>query len=180
MERIELERGRVIVSTGWVCENMGVSRETVSKWVEKGCPKHGRGKFDLMDVLAWRGMIGGGRDGAAGSGDEGMTLQQKKLAAEVRYKQAQAELGEMRNAVSGGKYVVREELEAELSELFVGIRRACMALPRRVAGLLVGHVGRAEAAEIEAQCETIVRGSLERLSVGDLRTVKAAQGKRRE
>ena len=58
-----------------------------------------------------------------------------------RLKRAQAELGELKNAVAAGKYVLRDELEDELTELFSGIRRAALALPRRVSGLLVGHVG---------------------------------------
>lgn len=180
-KHIELVNGRVVVSTTWICANMEISRVTLGRWVAQGCPQLERGTFDLLDVLNWRGVLNTRDASAIGSGmdepDDELPLVQQKMAAEVRLKRAQAELGELKNAVAAGKYVLRDELEAELTELFSGIRRAALALPRRVSGLLVGHVGRAEAAEIEQQCESVIRSALSRLSVGNLTPIRAARRK---
>lgn len=179
MKEIEMVDGRVIVSSAWICENMEVSRTALAKWVKQGCPRAGRGKYDLLDVLTWRGVLSAKGIGANHSGDcaEEMSLAEQKIAAEIRIKRAQANLGEMKNAVASGKYVLREELEIELNELFSGLRRAALALPRRVSGLLVGHVGRIEAAEIERQCETLIRSALTRMSEGNLTPIKEARRK---
>lgn len=183
-KHIELVNGRVVVSTTWICANMEISRVTLGRWVAQGCPQLERGTFDLIDVLNWRGVLNTRDASAIGSGmagmdepDDELPLVQQKMAAEVRLKRAQAELGELKNAVAAGKYVLRDELEDELTELFSGIRRAALALPRRVSGLLVGHVGRAEAAEIEQQCESVIRSALSRLSVGNLTPIRAARRK---
>lgn len=45
---------KYIVSTRELCEILGVSRQTLINWLERGCPQMARGTWNLKDVIEWR------------------------------------------------------------------------------------------------------------------------------
>jgi phage terminase Nu1 subunit (DNA packaging protein) len=43
----------MIVSTKDIADIFGVTRQAVQQWYKAGCPKQGRGQWDLKTVLEW-------------------------------------------------------------------------------------------------------------------------------
>lgn len=41
-------------TAGEVCEIFGITRQALNIWVKNGCPKAGRGKFEIQKVIKWR------------------------------------------------------------------------------------------------------------------------------
>ncbi|UTW68659.1 hypothetical protein KHA80_14275 [Anaerobacillus sp. HL2] len=66
-----------------------------TKWFKQ----HSRGWWDLKHVLKWRGLIYNGDTEES----KGVSLQQKKLEAEVAFKEAQSELTRLKTDIANGK-----------------------------------------------------------------------------
>lgn len=43
----------MIISTQEMAELFGVSRQAIGLWAKSGCPKQGRGRWNLKEVLPW-------------------------------------------------------------------------------------------------------------------------------
>jgi hypothetical protein len=52
--------GKLCVTTQELCDQMGIFRNTLTEWEEKGCPKAARGWWPLWDLMRWKGVIGNG------------------------------------------------------------------------------------------------------------------------
>jgi hypothetical protein len=68
---------------------LGISRNTLTEWEEKGCPKSARGWWPLWDLLKWRGVIGSGVK--TEESVEEMSLTKQKLMYEAEYKKIKQE-----------------------------------------------------------------------------------------
>lgn len=152
---LKIKDGCVLYSTARLTSFLGVNRKTLRDWVGKGMPEHARGWYDLEAVLKWRGYIGPSRP--VGENElETASLQEQKMLADVRYKEAQAELTEYKNAINAGQYIDREIVEAELSRFFVTLKTSMRSFPRRVGTRLASQMDPADARNIEAELsETI-------------------------
>ena len=75
----KLFENNFLVSTKIACDFFGISRETLSTWVDKGAPKEARGKFDLKKLHEWRYK-----------GENMETPATRKLKAEADFKEAKA------------------------------------------------------------------------------------------
>lgn len=151
--------GKVLYSTSRLCYFLGISRKTLRGWVTKGCPAHARGWYDLEAILEWRGYIGNSRP-VTENELETASLQEQKMAADVRYKQAQAELTEYKNAINAGQYLERELVESELSRFFVILKTSLRSLPRRIGTRLASQIDPAEARHIETEVSKTIDGAL--------------------
>lgn len=102
----------LILSTKAMCAVLGVSAETLSKYVKQGCPKYATGWWDARQVVDWR--LGNGKKGNA---------EQRKLEAEVKYREIKAEMEEIKKMELTGRYVAVDDIEKRLAELFTRVKQ---------------------------------------------------------
>ncbi|CEG29810.1 hypothetical protein [Bacillus sp. B-jedd] len=155
------ENGKVVISTKELCELLDVSDRTLTDWKRQGLPQHKRGWWGLKQVLKWRGEIYNGDSEVS----KAINLQQKKLEAEVAFKEAQSELTRIKTDIANGKYIEKELVEAELSRFFLIFKKSAMSLPRKLAGEISSYVDPIEARKIEKGLSDTVNDALEQMSV---------------
>ena len=64
-ERNEKYADRKMVSIKEICAYLGISRDTVKKWIEKGMPAHRVGrlwKFNVEEIDQWMKANGSGQE----------------------------------------------------------------------------------------------------------------------
>lgn len=152
---------KVIISTRELCELLDISDRTLTNWKRQGLTQHSRGWWDLKHVLKWRGEI----YNADSEVSKSINLQQKKLEAEVAFKEAQSELTRLKTDIANGKYIEKEVVEAELSRFFIVFKKSAMALPRKLVSRISSYVEPLEARRIEKNLSEIVNDALEQMSV---------------
>lgn len=160
--------GRIIVRTSVLCEILDIQDRTLTNWKRQGLTQHSRGWWDLKHVLKWRGEI----YNADSEVSKSVNLQQKKLEAEVAFKEAQSELTRLKTDIANGKYIEKEIVEAELSRFFVVFKKSAMMLPRKLAGQISSYVEPIEARRIEKNLADIVNDALEQMSVDGVYSAK--------
>lgn len=96
-----------VYNTQETCDFFGVSRETLSTWAKRGCPKVKRGEWDLKEINNWLGKSNGDQDKPS---DEA-----RKLKADADYRESKAEKEEIALAVLRGEYVNKEEVDRQWS-----------------------------------------------------------------
>lgn len=152
---------KIIVATKVLCEILNVSDRTLTDWKRQGLTQYSRGWWDLKHVLKWRGEIYNQDSEVSKS----VNLQQKKLEAEVAFKEAQSELTRLKTDIANGKYIEKELVEAELSRFFLIFKKSAMSLPRKLAAEIGSHVDPIEARRIEKNLSETVNEALEQMSV---------------
>lgn len=153
------EGERVLCSTRTLCKELGINRTTIKNWVDQGCPQEARGWYDLFAVLKWRGYIGNSKP-VTENELETASLQEQKMRADIKYKEAQAELTQYKNAINAGQYLERELVESELSRFFVVMKTAFRSLPRRIGTKLASQIDPAEARLIETEIGSTIDKAL--------------------
>lgn len=161
MDGYKLDGERVIISTKELTKLLDISDRLLTDWKRQGLTQHSRGWWDLKHVLKWRGEIYNGDTEVSKS----INLQQKKLEAEVAFKEAQSELTRLKTDIANGKYIEKEIVEAELSRFFIIFKKSAMTLPRKLAGQVGAYVEPIEARRIENSLNEIVNDALEQMSV---------------
>lgn len=158
----ETENGRILVSSKRICSLLDITDKTLTNWARDGLEKEMRGWWDLQKVLAWRGLV---NESATPNEKKAKTLQQKKLEAEVAYKEAQVELTQFKNALQNGEYVEREVVQEELSRFFTVFKKSSLALSKKLAGTVAGYVDSVEAVRVEKDLNATITEALEQMSV---------------
>ncbi|WP_050754223.1 hypothetical protein [Desulfitobacterium hafniense] len=174
MDGFKMVDDRVIISTKELCELLDISDRTLTDWKRNGLTQHSRGWWDLKHVLKWRGQIYNGDSETSKS----INLQQKKLEAEVAFKEAQSELTRLRTDIANGKYVDKELVEAELSRFFVIFKKSAMALPRKLTSQIGSYVEPIEARRIEKNLSDTVNDALNQMSVDGVYNAKGKTKKK--
>jgi len=174
MDGIKQDEDRIIVSTKMLCEILDVSDRTLTNWRRQGLTQHSRGWWDLKHVLKWRGEI----YNADTEASKAISLQQKKLEAEIAFKEAQSELAKLKTDIANGKYIEKELVEAELSRFFVIFKKSAMALPRRLANQVSSYVEPLEARRIEKTLSDTVNDALNQMSVDGVYNAKGKAKKK--
>lgn len=164
---------KVIISTKELCKLLDISDRTLTNWKRNGLTQYSRGWWDLKHVLKWRGEIYNGDTETS----KAINLQQKKLEAEVAFKEAQSELNRLKIDIANGKYIERELVEAELSRFFIVFKKSAMALSRKLASQVSSYVDPLEARRIEKNLSDIISDALTQMSVDG---VYNAKGKRKK
>lgn len=147
--------GELCVSSAVLCDLLDVSPQTLSEWVTKGMPRAQYGWYPLKAVLAWRGEIR-----PEGIKDSAVSLQQRKLEVEIALKEAQQELTRLKTDITNGKYLERELVSEEYRRFFVVLKRAMLAIPRRVAGIAGSYIEPVEARRLEKELSDSVNKAL--------------------
>jgi phage terminase Nu1 subunit (DNA packaging protein) len=117
----KFEGDTLLLSTKAMCAVLGVTAETLSKWVKQGCPKHATGWWEPKQVIEWR--HGNGKKGDA---------EQRKLEADIRYREAKAEMEEIKKLELTGQYVSVDDIEKSLSEVFTRIKQGLIFMGHRI------------------------------------------------
>lgn len=73
--------------------------------------------------------------GRSQSNDE-EALKAQKLKAEVKLKESQAELHQLKTEIAAGKYLSVEEVKLEYGRFLTNFKKLALAIPNRVAGMI--------------------------------------------
>ena len=112
-------QNQIIISTAQLCEVFGVSKETISQWVKKGMPKTAHGKYNLQEVLQWKGVT---------QNTEGMSDEARKNKAEADWKETKAIREKFQFDIEKGKYFSKEEVSEEWSRRIMELKNALLLL----------------------------------------------------
>ncbi len=159
MEKTRINKnGELEVTSDVIIQVFGISRETLRGWQDKGCPKVGRGWWNLKDFIAWRGLTV--NQGKAKSNEV------RKLEAEADFKHAKARQEELRLMEMMKQLVPVEMVKDMLSLTFTGIRQELLNIPSQIRTEV--HTLYPEASvEVTDIAEKTVRKCLERLAESD-------------
>ena len=111
----------LLLTTKGMAALTGVSEQTLTKWNNQGCPKHSTGWWDAKQVIEWR--HGNGKKGNA---------EQRKLEADIRYREAKADMEEIKKKEMTGQYVAVDDIEKTLSETFTRIKQGLLFMGHRI------------------------------------------------
>ncbi|MCT8975507.1 hypothetical protein N4T77_02735 [Clostridium sp. CX1] len=168
MDGIKQADNKIVVSTKVLCEILDVSDRTLTDWKRQGLTQHSRGWWDLKHVLKWRGEI----YNADSEVSKSVNLQQKKLEAEVAFKEAQSELTRLKTDIANGKYIQKEVVEAELARFFIVFKKSAMSLSRKLSAEVGPYVEPIEARRIEKSLTEIINDALYQMSVDGVYSAK--------
>lgn len=168
-QKVKIIDGKLCLNTSTMCEIFNIERSTLKRWSDDGCPKAARGWWPLGDVLRWRGLVSA--DGIKTPDDiEKLSLQEQKLYFEAKYKQAQSEAAEFKNAIQRGEYIRKDDVVAELQRFFVVLKRSMLGYSRRIATELSGYVDPITARRIEKMITELTLDALEQISIDGVYT----------
>ncbi|HJF32809.1 MAG TPA: hypothetical protein K8V56_13685 [Sporosarcina psychrophila] len=170
MDGFREDEGKVLITTNRLCVFLEITDKTLTNWKRQGCPQHSRGWWDLQQVIKWRGVIQSGSDDP--NAKKSVNLQQKKLVAEVAYKEAQAELTRIKTDIADGKYIEKEIVEAELTRFFMVFKKSAMSLSRKLSNVVGGYVEPLEARRVEKELTETINDALEQMSVDGVYSAK--------
>lgn len=109
----------------------GVATRTVERWVKEGMPVSRDGRYDLIEIRAWRDFKNSKKKG-----------EKKKTNWEDEYRKFKALTAQMAYEEKMGTLIPRAIVEKELISISMGIQRALLSLPRQVAPQLEGFDAR--------------------------------------
>lgn len=163
-KKVDIIDEKICLSTSAMCEVFGINKSTLKRWKDDGCPKASRGWWPLADVLRWRGLVSA--EGIKTQDDvEKLSLKEQKLYYETKYKQAQSEAAEFKNAIQKGEYIPKDDIIAELQRFFVVLKRSMLNYSRRIATELSGYVDPVAARRIEKMITELTYDALEQISI---------------
>ena len=87
--------------------------------------------------------------GKTASADNETALKEQKLKAEVRLKESQAELHQLKTDIAAGKYLSLDEVKLDYGRFMTNFKKLALAIPSRVAGMVGAVVDPVQAREIE-------------------------------
>jgi len=147
-----------VVTTSELAELFNVSERAVRKWPDAGCPKRGRGKWDLPDVIAWK-MNSFVTDGTVDS----EKLREREAVADVVWKEKRARQKEIECSILEGQYLPKEKVLEEWLGRIAEVKARLGNLPRMLAGKLILKEDQEEIVsiiedEVRNVCEAFCRG----------------------
>lgn len=143
----------IVCSQEKVAKVFDVSVRTVQNWARDGMPVTQEGKYDLIDIRAWRSIKNNRVSGKKGN---------RKDDAEARYREAKACLAEIALKEKKGLLLNKRRVENELVQISLGIKLILLSLPQQVAPQLVGL----DAQKINALLTARIREAIQEISDG--------------
>ncbi|MGO4540364.1 hypothetical protein [Paenibacillus sp. 2TAB19] len=151
------------ISTSALCDVLNIHRNTLAQWTKAGMPKKANGWYDLKVTVNWvmenRGVK------KTPEAEEDMTLSQQKLFYEAKLKEQQADAATLKNAISKGEYINREDVVSELQRFFVTLKRSLTGYSRRIAMDVAPYVEPDQVRVIEQTIADSTNDALLQLSV---------------
>jgi len=118
----------VVDSREKVSKIFGVAARTVERWVKDGMPIMRDGKYDLLEIRAWREF----KDQKKGK------AKKKGVNWEERYRKFKALLQQIAYQEKIGSLIPRELVEKELVAISLGVKTSLLNLPKNMAPQLEG------------------------------------------
>lgn len=78
-------------------------------------------------------------------------LKEQKLKADIKLKESQGELHELKTLIAAGKFIAVEDVKRDYANFFVNFKKFALAIPSNVAGRLNGAVEPTEVRKIESE-----------------------------
>ncbi len=166
--------GVICISASHAVELFGVHRNTLAQWVKLGMPKSGAGWYPLKDCWDWvlDYRLGDDEEEDEDGNKKPKSDAARKLAWEAKLKEQQAEAAELKNAISKGEYVKRDEVVNELQRFFTTLKRSMTGYSRRVAMEVAPFVDPETVRIIEQNITDTTNGVLEQMSVRGVYSAK--------
>jgi len=147
---------------GEVCEQLGVTEQTLRRYCTEGCPhtKGGPGKantYDVAEVFAW--MREQNRTGRVGRPRE--QLSPELEAAKLRKENAMARNWEIRNAVGEGRLIDLNAVTQRFGNAGASLRSSLESMGEQIAHLVVGKTATEAATIIDNETSRRVDAALD-------------------
>lgn len=120
-EKVQIKDDRVIAPAQTVALIFGITPRTLTEWAKKGCPKVKTGWYDVGAVMQWRHSSENTPD----------SLEKKKQIADIRYREARADMEEIKQKAAIGEYVAVNQIEDLLKETFAQVRTTLLAIGQK-------------------------------------------------
>ena len=139
---------RGTVSTlGEVAKAFGVSLSTVKKdWRPSGMPGQARA-YNLAEIAEWKRLRTKDPQPDGGGTSPANDDLRRRLAADVRIREAEALRKERENKIEEGQILRRDNVQRAFAELIIATRTAFTTLPRK----MMPRFPKAEAADLTAE-----------------------------
>lgn len=121
-QELVIENDQVIVTAQVVAMVFGVTTRTINDWSKRGCPKVKKNTYNLREVIKWKYSTESTPEG----------LEAKKQKADIRYREARADMEELKRKNMIGEYVAVADIEADLAEVFSKVRIRLSNLKHKV------------------------------------------------
>lgn len=115
--------GRLLVSTARLINELHTTKQSLSVWVKKGCPREKPGWYDLWAVLQWK---------TAQSRSGETVTEADKLKADVKLKEAKIELANIEIQIKNGELVTLAAVKECLQVTFTDLKNNILAIGDRV------------------------------------------------
>jgi Phage DNA packaging protein, Nu1 subunit of terminase len=153
------------ISTSGLCEVLDIHRNTIAQWNKLGLPKKANGWYPLKEAIEWVMDHKGMSKKRSPENEEEMSLAQQKLFYEAKLKEQQADAATLKNAISKGEFISREEVVSELQRFFVTLKRSMSGYSRKVAMEIAPYIEPAQVRVIEQNITDTTNDVLLQLSV---------------
>ena len=165
MKAVEYRDGRVLLATSILGHVFGVTERAIRKWGANGCPQISRGRWDLKQVLEWRGL-------SEQKDEDELAPAGLKLFYETQLKKAQAEAMELKNDIATGRYIEKDSAAADLRKFVTVLKRSLLGLGRKVSTEASRYLEPVEARKLENDITAIIQDALEQMSVNGIYNAK--------
>jgi phage terminase Nu1 subunit (DNA packaging protein) len=160
------EETSIVDSMEKVARHFGKSLRQVQRWATQGMPVLSGGRYDLLQVAAWRRLKKGGRGPAVMSdprsqGQPYLVAEGDKDYWDMRAKKAQAEQRELDLRQRRGELIERQEVEQLFISRIMAVKQGLLSLSR---GLPPQLIHCKEEREMEGMIARVVRDLLESFS----------------
>lgn len=144
----------------------GVSSRTVQRLAQEGIlpepegTRKGTKLYSLMkSVQAYCSYLSG-KEKAKADDSQAARLKEQKLQTEIKLKESQAELHELKTDIAKGKYIALEDARLDVQRFFIVFKKFAMAIPSRMGGIIAGYVEPVVARGIEKDLQKEINDML--------------------
>lgn len=168
---IKIIAEKICVSTSALYDILAIDESTLVRWGQKGCPKVKRGWWSIKDVLDWRSA-----NFEKDKTPEKMNFSEKKVYYEGKLKEAQLEAVALKNQISKGEYIAKDEIVTELQRFLTILKKSMTGYSKKIATELSHLVDTTEARRMEHLIQETTTNVLEQLSIDGV--YEATKGKK--
>lgn len=127
-EKVDIVDGNVHARASVVAMILGVTVRTLNEWARRGCPRidDKQGYYCIKDVIQWR----------YATDNTPSSLEAQKQKADIKYREARALREELQLKAALGEYVVVEDIDIKLKDLFSRIKMNLLTLEQKIVASL--------------------------------------------
>lgn len=149
----------VVSTLAAVAQSFGVSFSTVKQeWRRSGMPGCA-GHWDLAEIAAWKSLREknpAALEAGGSKSEEDRAEFRRRLAADVRIREADARRRERENRLAEGGIVLRDDVDRAFAEMIVAVRTAFKRIPRKLMPRFPADQAVELAAEIEREIDDVL------------------------